>query len=112
VDRLQVEVILRNLIANAVDSVVGAGVADPRIDVVADRLGGGRVRIAVIDNGPGVNAAARTRLFEPFISGKPTGMGLGLAVSRAIAEAHGGALEAPERKHGQFDLILPCVPSA
>ncbi len=112
VDRLQVEVILRNLIANAVDSVVGAGVADPRIDVVADRLGGGRVRIAVIDNGPGVNAAARTRLFEPFISGKPTGMGLGLAVSRAIAEAHGGALEAPEKAHGQFDLILPCVPSA
>ncbi len=51
-------------------------------------------------------------LFEPFVSGKPTGMGLGLAVSRAIAEAHGGSLEAATVAHGEFHLILPCVQSA
>lgn len=109
VDRLQVEVILRNLIANAVESLVGAGTADGRIRVAVDRVGGGRARIAVIDNGPGIAGAARANLFEPFVSGKATGMGLGLAVSRAIAEAHGGSLEATSAAHGEFHLILPCI---
>ena len=105
VDRLQVELVLRNLIANSVDAVqmrdggrieVSVGPEDPR-----------RVRIVVADNGPGVPAANRESVFEPLVSGKPTGMGLGLAVSRAIAEAHGGSLEA--REGGTFHLILPCV---
>ena len=109
VDRLQVEVILRNLLANAVESVVAAGLRQGRIDVVVENLDGRRARISVIDNGPGVGTAAHAGLFEPFVSGKPTGMGLGLAVSRAIAEAHGGSLEAARAARGEFHLILPCV---
>jgi len=53
----------------------------------------------------------REGLFEPFVSGKPTGMGLGLAVSRTIAQAHGGSLEAAAVAHGEFHLVLPCVQS-
>jgi signal transduction histidine kinase len=106
VDRLQVELVLRNLIANSVEAVE----AKPggRIDVSVGPADAGRARIVVADNGPGVAPASRESVFEPFVSGKPTGMGLGLAVSRAIAEAHGGALEA----HGgaEFHLILPCRP--
>jgi signal transduction histidine kinase len=112
VDRLQIEVVLRNLLANAVESLVAAGVAEGRIEVAVHRLADNRALITVIDNGPGIAAVARAGLFEPFVSGKPTGMGLGLAVSRAIAEAHGGALEAARTSHGEFHLILPCVPSA
>ena len=67
------------------------------------------VRIAVSDNGPGIAASARGRLFQPFVSGKPVGMGLGLAVSRAIAEAHGGSLEVHAEDHGEFHLVLPCL---
>lgn len=67
------------------------------------------MRIVVADNGPGMSSATRENLFEPFVSGKPTGMGLGLAVSRAIAEAHGGTLEAATVEHGEFHLTLPCV---
>jgi nitrogen-specific signal transduction histidine kinase len=59
------------------------------------------------DNGPGLRLEMSGRVFEPFVSGKPTGMGLGLAVSRAIAEAHGGTLEAMPGPHGEFRLVLP-----
>ncbi len=112
VDRLQVEVILRNLIANAVESLDGAERPDGRISMRLEAHDDGHLRIAIADDGPGIPPAARASLFEPFISGKPTGMGLGLAVSRSIAEAHGGALEAAATAHGEFHLILPCAPSA
>lgn len=65
------------------------------------------VCITVADSGPGMDASRRQRLFRPFESGKPSGMGLGLAVSRAIAEAHGGRLEAGAGPHGEFQLWLP-----
>jgi signal transduction histidine kinase len=112
IDRLQIEVILRNLIANAVESVIGAGRLDGRVRVSVLRDDARHLRIVVADNGPGVSVANREGLFEPFVSGKPTGMGLGLAVSRAIAEAHGGSLEAAKVAHGEFHLILPCVQTA
>jgi C4-dicarboxylate-specific signal transduction histidine kinase len=105
VDRLQVELVLRNLIANSVDAV--QAVAGGRIEVSVAAADARRARIVVADNGPGVAPGSRESVFEPFVSGKPTGMGLGLAVSRAIAEAHGGSLEA--RAGGEFHLILPCL---
>jgi C4-dicarboxylate-specific signal transduction histidine kinase len=108
VDRLQVELVLRNLIANAAEAL-DPRAGDSRIEVAAARNDATSVRLVVADNGPGVPQTARARLFEPFVSGKSTGMGLGLAVSRAIAEAHGGALEAPPAGHGEFHLVLPCV---
>ena len=113
IDRLQIEVVLRNLIANAVESVVGcARPGGGRIMVAVAPDDDRHVRIVVADNGPGISAAKLESLFEPFVSGKPTGMGLGLAVSRAIAQAHGGSLEAAVVAHGEFHLVLPCVQSA
>jgi two-component system sensor kinase FixL len=112
IDQLQIEVVLRNLIANAVESVVGSGRQGGRIRIAVETHDDRHVRIVVADNGPGISTANRESLFEPFVSGKPTGMGLGLAVSRAIAQAHGGALEAPAVAHGEFHLVLPCIQSA
>lgn len=106
VDRLQIELVLRNLIANAVEAI---GEHPGRIFVEARHHGAGMVRFSVVDSGPGVSAAAGPRLFEPFRSGKPSGMGLGLAISRAIAEAHGGTLVALGGAHGEFHLTLPCA---
>ena len=110
VDRLQIEVILRNLLANAIESLTASGQVGGRISVRADRYDDAHVRFVVTDNGPGLSTAVRESLFEPFASGKATGMGLGLAVSRAIAEAHGGTLEAARVEHGEFHLVLPCPP--
>jgi signal transduction histidine kinase len=110
VDRLQIELVLRNLIGNAVDSLEGYAPRGGRIHVSVTRKRGKGLCIAVADNGPGIHAAARERLFRPFASGKPNGMGLGLAVSRAIAEAHGGSLSVESASHGEFHLILPEEP--
>jgi C4-dicarboxylate-specific signal transduction histidine kinase len=110
VDRLQVELVLRNLIANAAESLLAARRATGTIAIRAARQGE-QIRIAVTDDGPGMSAAMRGRLFQPFSSDKPAGMGLGLAVSRAIAEAHGGSLEAMPAGHGEFHLLLPCLQS-
>jgi two-component system, LuxR family, sensor kinase FixL len=107
VDRLQVELLLRNLVANAVDAVAAHAPGRGEIEVSAMREDPGHVRIVVSDNGPGVAPGAAAHVFEPFVSGKPSGMGLGLAVSRAIAEAHGGTLEARAASHGEFHLVLP-----
>jgi signal transduction histidine kinase len=110
IDRLQIELILRNLVANAVESLAQAARGGARIRLAARRHDAEHVRIVVEDNGPGIAPAQRETLFQPFVSGKPTGMGLGLAVSRAIAEAHGGSLETAAAPHGEFHLVLPCLP--
>lgn len=92
-DRLQIEKVLVNLMRNAVEAMRGAGIAAPtsRIEITtADD--DGKALVSVRDFGPGLDAEAAGRLFEPFFSSKPNGIGMGLAVSRAIVEAHGGRL--------------------
>jgi signal transduction histidine kinase len=112
VDAIQVELVVRNLLANAVESLKADGTRDPRIRVTLEPDGESMLRFTVSDNGPGIPPAFRPRLFEPFASGKPVGMGMGLAVSRAIAEAHGGSLDAAPGPQARFDLVLPCHPTA
>jgi two-component system, NtrC family, sensor kinase len=96
--------VLVNLVRNAAEAAGPGG----RIAVaIAERTG--EAEVAVEDDGPGVPAAAKEKLFEPFFTTKPRGTGLGLAVSRAIARAHGGELGAGARPGGgtRFLLVLP-----
>ena len=109
VDRLQIELVLRNLIANAYDAVMLQPAGFRQIAVSAARLDGARLRISVQDSGPGVTEAVAARLFEPFVSGKSSGLGLGLVLSRAIVEAHGGSLWAEVAGQGIFRFVLPLV---
>jgi two-component system sensor kinase FixL len=111
VDRVQVELIVRNLLANAMDAVHAPGLPEALIRVYAAQHGRDHVRVVVSDNGPGLAPDIRERVFEPFVSGKSSGLGLGLAISRAIAEAHGGSLKVGAADHGEFELVLPCVQS-
>jgi signal transduction histidine kinase len=106
-DRVQIELVLRNLVANAIESIRTLAPGEGRIELAAQRAGPGDIAIAVLDSGPGVASEDEERVFEAFVSGKPTGMGLGLAVSRAIAEAHGGRLVSRPGVHGEFCLTLP-----
>ncbi len=106
-DRMQIEVVLRNLISNAFEALSEKLPNRPRVEVNAIVTGNSKLCITVTDNGPGLSRDAMKKIFEPFHSTKSSGLGLGLAISRAIAEAHGGTLIAQEADHGVFMLILP-----
>jgi len=106
VDRLQIELVLRNLLANAVDAVLETAPAGRRIHVGAVARKG-QLEVVVQDSGKGVSRAMAGRLFQPFASGKSSGLGLGLVLSRQIVEAHGGSLWAEACGQGLFKFLLP-----
>ncbi len=86
-DRIRMEQILINLLQNALDAVAGSSL--PRITVSAEHLGDS-VAVNVKDSGPGLDPAVTDTLFTPFVSAKPEGLGLGLAIARDIARDLGG----------------------
>ncbi len=100
----QLQQVLLNLALNALDAMPDGGRLTLRAWVNGDR-----VVLAIRDTGPGVPAALRERIFEPFFSTKEEGTGLGLAVSYGIMIAHGGDLRlAPGRGEGaEFHVVLP-----
>lgn len=106
-DRLQLEVVLRNLLANAFDAVLAPELPRRAVRLRVEPLPGARVSIVVEDSGAGFSGAEAARLFEPFHSSKSSGLGLGLAISRAIVETHGGTLWGEVAGHGRFKIILP-----
>jgi signal transduction histidine kinase len=105
-DRVQIGQVVVNLVRNAVESMNEG----PRRElVVATRAMPGLVEVSVADTGAGVPAEVADRLFTPFTTTKPTGMGVGLAISRGIVEEHGGRLSfAPNPCGGSvFRFSLP-----
>lgn len=106
-DRLQIELVLRNLIANAFEAMANLPAGRKGVTVSVHPVEAGRILFRIADTGPGLSPSARKLLFEPFLTTKPMGMGLGLAISQAIAEAHGGSLNAALTRHGEFQLVLP-----
>lgn len=91
-DGLQIQQALINLIRNAAESIKGGGRPDGRILVEADTSELGRVIVTVRDNGPGFDPVILERALTPFTTTKREGLGLGLALARSTAEAHGGQL--------------------
>jgi two-component system sensor kinase FixL len=89
-DRVQVQQVTLNLIRNAVDAMADA----PRreLTISSEPADGGLVQVSVSDTGPGVHAEVADQLFQPFITTKRTGMGVGLSISRTIIESHGGRI--------------------
>jgi two-component system sensor histidine kinase HydH len=97
-----------NLVLNALDAMPEGGSLEVRLPSPTDDV----VELQVLDRGPGIPEELFPRLFDPFVSTKETGIGLGLAVSHRIAAGHGGNLSAVNRPGGGacFTLRLPASP--
>jgi signal transduction histidine kinase len=108
-DRVQLQQVILNLVVNAIEAIRGHG-AERRELLVGSRWDAAKgVLVTVADSGPGLDPAGVDRLFDAFYTTKQDGMGMGLAISRSIVEAHGGRLSAtPNSPNGAiFHFALP-----
>lgn len=115
VDRIQIQQVLINLIRNALDAMSeGDGTTCRELAVSVIPSEPEMVEVSVADTGPGLAPEVAGRLFEPFVTTKPDGMGVGLSISRSIVDAHGGRLWAENRPGGGtvFRFTLATVPEA
>jgi signal transduction histidine kinase len=108
-DRVQLQQVMLNLIVNAIQAMRGIGEGARELQISIDAVPSeGGVRVGVLDTGPGLSPESFSRLFEPFYTTKPEGMGMGLSICRSIIEAHGGRLWAipcePQGAHFQFTI--------
>jgi two-component system, LuxR family, sensor kinase FixL len=110
-DRVHLQQVLLNLVLNAMDAVAGAAVGERRVAVEAVQDGRCDIEVTVCDSGTGIPADLIGTVFEPFVSTKANGMGMGLPISRTIVEAHGGRIwvENNETKGATFRFTIPCV---
>ena len=107
IDAVRIQQVLVNLLRNAIEATKEKS-QDPQVRIWTDTKQA-MVEVAVADNGTGLPVEREERVFDAFHSTKPDGMGLGLAISKTIVEAHGGTLEAQNRTEGGavFRFTLP-----
>jgi len=108
-DRVQLQQVILNLFTNAIEAMSGVDHTQRNLIVSSAKDGSNGVLVTVRDSGTGLDEAALSHLFEAFYTTKAQGMGIGLAVSRTIIQAHGGRLWAtPNQPQGAvFQFTLP-----
>lgn len=107
IDRVQMQQVLINLVRNSLDAL--AAVEHRALTVRTSLAAGGGVQIDVIDTGPGLAREVAERLFQPFVTTKPSGIGIGLSICKTIVDAHGGRLWTTANPTGgtAFHIALP-----
>jgi len=110
-DRIQIQQVLVNLMLNAIDAMAGGSRRE--LEVKTAVLDNQTTEFSVTDSGTGLAVEIADHLFEPFVSTKPNGMGLGLSICRSIVEAHGGRLRTEPNEGGgtMFCFTLPASPT-
>jgi nitrogen fixation/metabolism regulation signal transduction histidine kinase len=125
-DPTQLRQVIHNLLQNAQDALADRsdGGRAPRIDLTteaihyqgADGAAGTAVRLAIVDNGPGFAPKILSRAFEPYVTSKARGTGLGLPMVKKIIDEHGGRIDIANRSDGTgasvFILLLKLAPEA
>jgi two-component system sensor kinase FixL len=93
VDNVQIEQVLLNLIRNSIDALIDLPTTSQRQLLIQTRMKSlNQIEVKVKDNGPGIDETQKEKILTPFFTTKPTGMGMGLSISRSIIEAHEGDL--------------------
>jgi PAS domain S-box-containing protein len=113
-DRIQLQQVILNLAINGTEAMTGFE-DRPRRLVIQSKLGEpGEILVSVADTGPGIDPQQTARLFAPFFTTKPEGIGMGLSISRSIIEAHGGRLwaAANQPRGAVFHFVLPAAANA
>ena len=107
VDRIQIQQVLLNLLRNAIEAMDGQ--QSRRLALTSRRGKDAMVEVIVADSGPGLASEIAEQLFQPFLTTKSSGMGLGLSICRTIIEAHGGKIWTEESPLGgvAFHFTLP-----
>jgi len=110
-DRVQLQQVILNLIVNGLEAIAKNKDGVRELIVISKQDDENNVTIAVSDSGPGLDAANLDHVFDAFFTTKPDGMGMGLAISRTIIEAHGGRLWATSKspKGAVFQFTLPVM---
>jgi len=108
-DAIQIQQVIFNLARNGFQAMAEAGSDPCRLFICTARAGVDEVSVSVRDTGPGVPVAVRERLFQPFVTSRAEGMGIGLSISATIAAEHGGRLEVkhPDDGGAEFVLTMP-----
>ena len=112
-DRVQLQQVVLNLVLNACDAMSGTLAADRQV-ALATGMEDGFVQVVVSDKGPGIAESQLERVFEPFVTFREQGLGLGLAISRSIVTAHRGSIRAENNAGGgaTFRCFLPVADAA
>lgn len=97
-DRVELQQVLLNLIVNAIEAMRGVSDGERELLISTEEADAGCVLVAVRDTGPGFAPNSAERVFAPFYTTKPTGLGMGLSICRSIIDAHGGQLWASENQ--------------
>jgi two-component system sensor kinase FixL len=111
-DRVQIQQVLINLMRNAMEAMRDSKVR--MLTVTTRPVGDDRLQVEVADTGPGIADDIAPQLFQPFVTSKANGMGVGLSISRRIIESHGGELTVRRNEAGgaTFTFTLPLMTEA
>ncbi len=112
VDRVQVQQVILNLVRNAIEAM--SDQTRRELSITTEAVEDGMAMVSVADTGPGVDPVAAAKLFQPFVTTKASGMGVGLSISRTIVEAHGGRIWTEPNPDGGaiFRFTLRLAPQA
>ena len=110
-DRVQLQQVMLNLLVNAFDAMAAVSERPRRLIVRTRALEPSSVQLEVVDTGVGIAAEVLKTIFDPFVTTKVGGMGMGLSVSRSIVRAHEGEIYAENRPEGGavFRVVLPAI---
>jgi C4-dicarboxylate-specific signal transduction histidine kinase len=104
---VEVQQVLVNLVMNSIEAMQSLPASDRRLEIRLAEEGRAATSVTVVDHGLGVPADLASRIFEPYVTTKPEGLGMGLMICRTIVESHGGSLRLlPTRRGAAFRFTL------